>query len=144
MNITVLTDSDDVSGLKKWWHKLIFLLPITKNVGACGGVKLTFFAAKNESQDKKEKKERLLHKSIWVGATYLWHSGRHRKQHFKKWRSFSVKSSAHGQQSHKPTEGPESLSAPCAISIPGLSLNTLLRYFGEKKKLIKKGTRTTL
>lgn len=85
--------------------------------------------------------EKLLHKSIWVGATYLCHSGTHTEQDFKKWKSFSIKSSAHGQQSHKPTEGPESLSALCAISIPGLSLNALIRYLGKKNK---KGTRTTL
>lgn len=105
--------------------KPFFFLPTTKNVAS--GEKVP--AAQNDSQEKEKKSgEAFFIKSIWVGATYLWHSGTQRKQHFNKWKSFSIKSSAHGRQSLILTEGSESLPALCAISVPGLSLNPGIRY----------------
>lgn len=121
--------SEVVYGPQNWWHQIIFSLPTTKNVGASGGKKKKLPAAQKRQPEKK-----LLHKSLWIGATYLWHSGRHRKQHFSKWKSFPIKSSAHGRQNHTPTEGPKSLHALCAISVPGLSLNPVIGCLKKKEK----------
>ena len=96
-----------------------FFLPATKIFGA-SSEKKTPFCSKWQPEKKEVEK---LFESLWAGATYSWH----RKQHFNKWKSFSIKSSAHGRQRHIATEGPESLLALCAISVTGLKRNKLYK-----------------
>ncbi len=107
-----------------------------KSFFSCQQLKMSVWVAgkkKLPAAQNRQPEKKLLHKSVWVGATYLWHSGRHRKQHFSKWKSFSIKSSAHGRQNHTPTEGPKSLPALCYIC-PWPIFKSCHKVLGEKKK----------
>lgn len=121
MKVTILTGSEVV----KVWHQIICACQAVKNVGASGGKT----PCCSEWHSEIRKKSFLCINQFGLAPPT---SGTlaHTKQHFNKWkcRSFSIKSSAHGQESRTPTEGPESLSALCAISVLGLPLNALIRY----------------
>lgn len=145
MSCDVSKMSLDMSGWMSQSQLLVVKLSLDKKSGgikwpfSCKELKMLVQCWKNIlllkiTARKSKKVEKLLHKQIWVCATFLCHCGTNWKQNSNKRKVFSIKWSAHYRQSHTATEGPEFLPSMCAISVPGLSLNSLIKYLKKKKE----------